>query len=143
MSHSSTDPQHLLFEMVLFAVLGLGFEIIFTAVLDWKKDKRCFLMGYSSLWYAPLYALAPLVLHLAGAWFLQWPFWFRGVNYALSIWVVEYLGMWALRVLLGASPSEDSYYKSRWNIHGLIRLDYFPAMFLLGLAFEAVYRQTH
>jgi hypothetical protein len=143
MSLNSIDLPHMLFEMALFAILGLGFEIVFTAVLDWKSDKRRFLMGYSSLWYAPLYALAPLFLHLITARIFEVPFLMRGIIYALLIFGVEYFGMLALRLLLGASPSQESYYKSGWNIHGLIRLDYFPAMFLLGLAFELIFRQIH
>lgn len=141
MSLAVIDLSHLLFEMALFAILGLGFEVFFTSVLDWKSDKRRFLMGYSSLWYAPLYAMTPVFLHLTAVRLFEFPFWMRGVVYALVIWLFEYLGMWGLRLLLGASPSEGSYYKSRWNVHGLIRLDYFPAMFLLGLAFEVVFRQ--
>ncbi len=143
MSLTSIDLPHMLFEMALFAILGLGFEVVFTAVLDFKSDKRRFLMGYSSLWYAPLYALTPVFLHLIVAGIFEIPFLMRGVIYALLIFGVEYAGMLALRLLLGASPSEKGYYKSGWNIHGLIRLDYFPAMFLLGLAFEVVYRQIH
>ena len=98
-------------------------------------------MGYSSLWYAPLYAVTPLFLAMFGSWLFAMPFWFRGFLYVLVIWFFEYLGMWALRLLLGASPSEHHYYKSPWNVHGLIRLDYFPAMFLLGLALELVFRE--
>lgn len=141
MSFTSIDLPNLLFEMALFAILGLGFETVFTAVLDLKSDKRRFLMGYSSLWYLPLYALTPVFLHLATGSISELPIWMRGSIYAIVIFGVEYCGMLALRLLLGASPSEEGYQKSRWSIHGLIRLDYFPAFFLLGLAFEAVFRQ--
>lgn len=143
MSLTNIDLPQILFEMSLFAILGLGFEIVFTAVLDWNSKKRRFLMGYSSLWYAPLYALAPLFLHLSASYIFEFPFWLRGTFYAFVIWIVEYLGMLGLRILLGASPSQESYYRSRWNVQGLIRLDYFPAMFLMGLAFEVVFRQIH
>lgn len=143
MSFLENDFSHLSFEMVLFAVLGLGFEVIFTSITDIRKDKRRFMMGYSSLWYAPLYALAPLLLNLTSGWLFTVSFWVRGVVYALVIFGVEYVGMLFLRLLLGASPSQEHYYTSRWNIHGLIRLDYFPAMFLMGLAFEVVFRQLH
>lgn len=127
--------------MFLFGVLGLGFEVVFTSILDSKSQNRRFLMGYSSLWYAPLYAITPLFLSLFGHWLFTLPFFIRGLLYALIIWFFEYLGMWALRLLLGASPSEHIYYKSPWNVHGLIRLDYFPAMFILGLALELVFRE--
>jgi uncharacterized membrane protein len=136
----SIDFSQLLFEMVLFAVLGLGFEVLFTSVTDFKGDKRRFLMGYSSLWYAPLYAFAPVFLQLANGLIFPLPLLLRGVVYALVIWLFEYVGMWLLRMFLGASPSEEQYLKSRWNVHGLIRLDFFPAMFLMGLAFEFVFR---
>ncbi len=141
MSIFGIEAIYLLFQMFLFAVLGLGFEVVFTSILDYKSAKWRFLMGYSSLWYAPLYAITPLFLALSGPWLFTMPFWFRGIIYALVIWFFEYLGMWGLRWLLGASPSEHQYYKSPWNVHGLIRLDYFPAMFLLGLALELVFRE--
>jgi uncharacterized membrane protein len=139
MTNTETFTQ-LFFEMALFAVLGLGFEVLFTSITDFKGEKRRFLMGYSSLWYAPLYACAPLFLHYAGGYLFLLPLLARGVVYALVIWLFEYVGMWLLRLLLGASPSEEQYLKSRWNIHGLIRLDFFPAMFLMGLAFEFIFR---
>lgn len=135
--------SHLLFEMFLFAVFALGLEVVFTSACDWKQDRRRLLMGYSSLWYAPLYAIAPLFLHVAGAYVFGLPFWLRGALYAAVIFAVEYLGMLALRLLLGASPSQEHYYKARWNIHGLIRLDYFPAMFFMGLIFEWVFSRIH
>lgn len=138
-----TMSGHFLSEMVIFAVFALGLEVVFTSVCDWKQDKRRFLMGYSSLWYAPLYALAPVFLHLVGAYFFELPFLLRGTLYALVIFAVEYLGMLSLRLLLGASPSQEHYYKARWNIHGLIRLDYFPAMFVMGLIFEWVFSRIH
>lgn len=139
MTNTETFTQ-LSFEMALFAVLGLGFEVLFTSITDCKAEKRRYLMGYSSLWYAPLYACAPLFLHYVGSYLFLLPLLARGVVYALVIWLFEYAGMWLLRLLLGASPSEEQYLKSRWNIHGLIRLDFFPAMFLMGLAFEFIFR---
>jgi len=143
MFFTGTFSGHLLFEMVLFAVFALGLEVVFTSVCDWKNDKRRFLMGYSSLWYVPLYALAPVFLHLTSAFLFELPFLLRGTIYALVIFALEYLGMLSLRLLLGASPSQEHYYKARWNVHGLIRLDYFPVMWLMGLVFEWVFRMTH
>jgi len=60
-----------------------------------------------------------------------------------AIFAVEYFGMFCLRKLLGSSPSEVGYYQSRWNIHGLIRLDFAPAMFLMGLFLEIIYRRIN
>ena len=136
-----TDWADTLFIMVLFGVLGLGLEIIFTAVLDAKKDHQRHLWGYSSLWYLPLYMMAPIVLELSADMISPLPFLARGLIYMIAIFSCEFVAMYALRKLLGASPSEANYKLSRWNICGLIRLDYAPAMFLMGLRFEFVYQQ--
>ncbi len=143
MPTNSLFIEHLLFEMILFGFLGLGLEAAFTAVCDCKKDPRRHLFGYSSLWYMPLYALTPLFLHLTGTYLFDLTLLERGLIYMLVIFAVEYAGMWLLRKGLGSSPSEDEYYKSRWHLHGLIRLDFAPAWFLAGLLFEQVFRWLH
>jgi hypothetical protein len=127
--------------MALFAVLGLGLETLFTAALDWQDDPKRHLRGHSSLWYLPLYATAPLILKALlpriDAW--AWPV--RGLIYMVLLFALEYVSMGALRLLLGESPSEKSYYTRHWNIHGLVRLDFAPAWFVAGLLLEWVY--TH
>ena len=133
----------LVFQMLIFAVLGLGLEVVFTGALDWRRSNPRHLLGYSSLWYLPLYAISPVFLHLAGSSLFVLPTPLRGLIYMACIFAVEYMGMLCLRTLLGSSPSEAGYYQSRWNIHGLIRLDYAPAMFLMGLFFEFIYRRMN
>lgn len=133
----------LLFEMALFSVVGLGLETIFTAALDWKRDPKRHLMGYSSIWYIPLYAVTPVFFQAFGPSLFGLPWPARGLIYLAVIWAMEYLGMLALRKLLGTSPSEESYYKAKWNVHGLIRLDFAPSWFAAGLAFEYFYRWLH
>ncbi|MDO8571491.1 MAG: hypothetical protein Q7R79_02335 [bacterium] len=120
----------------LFACIGLGMEVAFTATRNvlFRKNKSG--MGYSSIWYAPLYACAPVFFFLFHTWLFAFPWFLRGLLYVASIFAVEYCGMSALRILLGKSPSESEYRRSRWNIHGLIRLDYAPLWFLAGFAFE-------
>lgn len=136
-----TDRADTVFTMALFGVLGLGLEVIFTAVLDAKKDLQRHLWGYSSLWYLPLYMMAPIILELSADMISPLPFLVRGLIYMIAIFSCEFVAMFTLRKLLGASPSEANYKLSRWNICGLIRLDYAPAMFLMGLIFEFVYQQ--
>lgn len=131
------------FEMLLFGVLGLGLEVIFTSAFEIRKVEKRHLMGYSSLWYLPLYMLTPLFLIVTSSLVFPRHILIRGLIYMTVIFVIEYTGMFLLRKLLGSSPSEASYHASKWNIHGLIRLDYAPAMFLMGLIFEFVYRQVH
>ena len=128
-------------EVFIFGAAGLGIEVAFTAALDFiqtRKDKH--LMGYSSIWYWPLYASAPLILDKIGPFLFPLPLLVRGLCYTICFMIMEYCGMGILRLLLGQSPSEKSYYRSRWNIHGLTRLDFAPAYCLLGFIFEWLYR---
>lgn len=135
--------MHLLFEMILFGVLGLGIECVFTGASDYVTDRKKHLMGYSSVWYIPLYAMTPLFFNLTHEVLFSLPLIVRGLLYVPLFFGIEYTAMFALRKLLGSSPSQESYYKSRWNIHGLIRLDFAPAFFVLGLLLESVYRFLH
>jgi len=140
----STDTQlRLAFSVFLFSFLGLGLETAFTAALDYPKRRDNHLMGYSSLWYVPLYALAPIVFYFWGRTLFAYPWYVRGLIYTALIYAIEYAGMWALRRLLGSSPSEAGYYESRWHVHGLIRLDFAPFWFAAGLLFEWAYRVIH
>ena len=131
---------HTAFQMVLFAVLGLGLEVIFTGIFDCRRGTLCHLMGYSSLWYLPLYMLVPVFFAFGSSLVFQFNWFMRGIIYMLAIFAIEYVAMFLLRLLLGASPSEKSYYQSPFNIKGLIRLDFAPVMFALGLFLECVYR---
>lgn len=141
-TYTEATVEQLLFEGFLFAVAGLGLEVIETAVLDWRKDRQRRGMGYSSIWYIPFYAVLPLAYFEAFSETLfAFPFYLRGPIYILSFWAVEYPSMGLLRLLLGKSPSEDNYRKSRWSVHGLIRLDLAPVWLCFGFAFEWMFRE--
>lgn len=126
---------------MIFGVFGIGLETFFTAILDYLELKDRRLLGYSSLWYFPIYALLPPAFcivypNINGSSIIV-----RGLVYMILIYVSEYFYMLLLRKLLGESPSERSYYKSRWNVHGLIRLDFAPAWFAAGLIFEILFKR--
>lgn len=131
-----------LFEAFLFGVVGLGLEVLETAFLDFPAAKDRLLKGHSSAWYLPFYAVVPLAyfeaLHRP---LFALPFYARAAAYPLSFWAVELVAMWLLRALLGKSPSEDSYRRSRWNVRGLIRLDLAPVWLCFGFLFEWMFRQ--
>ncbi|MBI4248931.1 MAG: hypothetical protein HY611_05465 [Elusimicrobia bacterium] len=133
----------MLLEVFIFGTAGLGLEVMFTALTDWPRLKDKLLPGYSSLWYFPLYASAPLFFNFAGPTLFPWPVWARGAAYTAGCWLIEYCGMGVLRLCLGQSPSEKNYYRSRWNVRGLTRLDFAPAYFALGLIFECIFRRLH
>ena len=128
------------FEFLLFGFLGLGLEVVFTGFLDFLRSGDRHLIGYSSLLYFPFYALTPLFFLIARPLVFPLPLLARGAAYMLCAFAGEYAAMGILRLAFGSSPSEKSYYRSRWNVHGLIRLDFAPAWFAAGLIFESVFR---
>jgi hypothetical protein len=125
---------------VVVALAGLGLEVVYTALaggdVEAPPARRRFLVGYSSVWYLPIYAVVPFFFAVLPASFRAWPWALRGSAYMLVAWVGEYVAMGLLHLLLGQSPSEESYRKSRWHLHGLTRLDHGPAYFAGALALE-------
>ncbi|MGE5653603.1 MAG: putative ABC transporter permease, partial [Bacillota bacterium] len=67
----------------------------------------------------------------------SWPL--RGGLWTLMIYAVEYASGWLLRVVTGRCPW-DYHGSTRFELNGLIRLDYAPAWFCAGLLFERVHR---
>jgi hypothetical protein len=128
------------FEFLLFGFLGLGLEVAFTAALDYLQSGDRRLMGYSSLLYFAFYGLTPIFFLSARPVVFRLPLLARGAVYALCALAAEYSAMGLLRLVFGSSPSEKNYYQARWNVHGLIRLDFAPAWFAAGLFLECVFR---
>ena len=113
-------------------LIGWAMELALSSVHDLteKKDRR--MIGRTSLLMFPIYGMGalfcPLAARLRGR-----SLWERGCIYTGLIFFVEYATGWLLRKF---SMCPWDYSKARFNIHGLIRLDFAPAWFLLGLLFE-------
>lgn len=138
------------FEAILFGLIGLGIEVIFTGLLKEQHDDhhhpRVHAMGHSSVWYFILYAETPFVLHgMRALGLIQSHFLLRAFIYSVVIRVSELLWMYILRRLLGSSPSERSYYKRPYNFRGLIRLDplYLCVWPIVGLLLEQLHSYLH
>lgn len=63
----------------------------------------------------------------------------RGLVYVGLVYIFEYTYGHFIRRFFGASPWEHKYRKSRWHIHGHIRLDYAPLWFIFALSVEQFY----
>jgi hypothetical protein len=119
-----------------YGVAGIMLEIGWTGLgsilrQDWR------LTGVTYLWMFPIYGsavwLEPLHEGIRGL-----PWWVRGVIWVGVIWVVEGLTGSLLREVTGVIPWDYSG-STRWTIEGLIRLDYAPAWFGVGLLFERLH----
>ncbi len=130
----------MLIRFVLYGLLGWCIEIVWTALSSTvtRTQRGWRLVGTTYLWMFPIYGLlAPLYEPLHDA-IRAWPWPLRGLLYGLGFLAVEYVAGWLLRRLTGACPW-DYTGRSRWHLHGLIRLDYGPLWALLGLALEPVH----
>jgi uncharacterized membrane protein len=133
----------LVVRFLAYGLLGWAIEIVWSALhralrRELPTPERWRLAGTTYLWMFPIYGslvflYEPLHDALRGT---LWPL--RAAVYAAGFLAVEYAAGWLLRRLTGACPW-DYAGRARWQVHGLIRLDYGPAWALLGLALEPVH----
>ncbi len=112
---------------------GWCMEVFWTGCISiLKKDKK--MTCNTSLLMFPIYGMAS-VIRPASRILKNRHFMFRGTVYAFGIFIMEYVtGSFLKRK--GMCPWD--YSDSRYNVNGLIRLDYAPAWFGAGLLFEKV-----
>lgn len=130
----------MILRFVAYGLLGWAGEIIWTSLHEKVAGRQpgWQLRGTTYLWMFPIYGLlAPLyepIHDRIRGW--AWPT--RGLLYSLGFLVVEYVSGAFLRRLTGACPW-DYTDRSRWHVHGLVRLDYVPVWFGVGLLLEPVH----
>lgn len=130
----------MLIRFIIYGLLGWCIEVVWTAVSGklTSKQQGWRLVGTTYLWMFPIYGLiAPGYEPLHDA-IRDWPLLLRGVVYAVGFLAVEYTSGWLLRRLTGTCPWDYSG-RARWQLHGLIRWDYAPLWFALGLALEPLH----
>lgn len=108
-------------------------EIVFTALHSFRL-KNLKLMGQTSIWMFPIYGLAS-VFGPVSRLLKNQKTWIRGSVYACCIFAGEFLtGSWLRKYNL--CPWD--YSRAKFNIKGLIRLDYAPLWFGAGLLYEKI-----
>ena len=122
---------------ILCGLLGWCLEIFWTGLKSLQR-RQMKLMGHSSIWMFPIYGmaflLAPLSRRLSGR-----SIWFRGCVYTGAIFLTEYVSGSFLKKL-GVCPWDYSH--AKWNVNGVIRLDYAPVWFLTGLLYEKLLNKS-
>ncbi len=125
--------QTFLKNFIRCGLVGWCMEIIFTALDSFRRrDMR--LKGTTSIWMFPIYGCAAFLAPISRL-IQNRPIWVRGLTYMSLIFSVEYLTGILLKF---RSLCPWDYYRSRWNIGRVIRLDYAPYWFGAGLLFEKV-----
>ena len=118
---------------VLCGITGWFTEILFTAFQSFRRrDWR--LIGQTSVWMFPIYGMGCLLVFpyrlLKNRSVL-----IRGFSYMVAIFTGEYISG---RLLTYFQACPWDYSKCRFNLHKVIRLDYAPGWFLLGLILEKI-----
>lgn len=124
----------------LLISVGFTFEVLFTAVYDFKKSGNLRLKGFTYIWMLPIYAVVYPALLWLYPHTMKHHWAARGFFYVAIIYVIEYTSGWALRKVVGECPWEAEYRGHKWAVHDLIRLDFFPAWLVAALLFESFFR---
>lgn len=116
---------------VICGLTGWCLEIIWTGLCSFmKKDYK--LSCNTSFWMFPIYgmgaAIAPISSHLKKV-----PMVIRGILYAGGIYVAEFV---TGSILKRHNVCPWDYSNTRYNYKGLIRLDFAPLWFMVGLLYE-------
>ncbi len=117
---------------------GWSAELCYSSLIARTRDHDKRLMGQTSLYMFPIYGMAaaigPIRQKLCDrSRLLQKSAVCRGGIYTGLIFLTEYCTGWLLRKT-GRCPWD--YSQAKLNINGLIRLDFAPFWFVLGLFFE-------
>lgn len=111
---------------------GWCFECLFTGIIHFitLKDRR--LTCTTSLWMFPIYGLAAFIGPISVL-LRKYNFIIRGGIYTLCIFFIELITGSILRHY-HCCPWD--YSAARFNIGGVIRFDYAPLWFIVGLLYE-------
>ncbi|WP_148866976.1 putative ABC transporter permease [Thermosediminibacter litoriperuensis] len=120
---------------LIYGAVGWIMEITFTGIGSiLRGDPR--LTGWTYLWMFPIYGSA-VMLEPVHDMIRHVPAWLRGIFWTGVIIAVEYFSGLAIRVLVGVCPWD--YGESAFAVDGLIRLDYVPFWYVVGLLFERLH----
>lgn len=144
----------MLLRFFLYGALGWCGEILWTAVYElvtgtrkhptdvhvrvpMTPPERWRLAGHTYLWMFPLYGLGGLAFEPCHEAVRAWPWPLRGLCWMALIFAAEYALGRLLRRATGRCPWDYGY--ARWNVDGVIRLDYAPVWFCFGFVLERVH----
>ncbi len=124
----------LLSKMLVWGLIGLLIEIIFTGLHNVVIDRNLRAMGTTYLWMLPVYGLGAEALALLRDGIQNaWVFVPLAV---VAIYAIEFSTGWILEKVIGRCPWD--YGNARFGIMGLVRLDYLPFWLGVALLFDQI-----
>lgn len=124
----------MIIRFIIYGLLGWNMEIIWTG-LSSAASGNMNLIGHTSVWMFFIYGAAVFLLEPIHSVISNLHWFFRGLIWAAMIFAIEFVSGMLLR-LFGI---EAWYYTGPFAVLGVIRLDYTPAWFAVGLLFERIH----
>lgn len=126
--------KSLLTNFITCGLIGWCFECFWTGLGAVRAHKDPELTCHTSIWMFPIYGSAALLKPLCKL-LRNTSAWVRGGIYTICIFLAEFTTGEFLKKYK-ACPWD--YSKAKWNIKGVIRLDYAPLWFIMGLFYEKI-----
>ena len=114
-------------------IAGWCMEFVWTSIMGIKNHDRK-MMGKTSIWMFPIYGLGTVIKPLSSK-LRKFNMIFRGFIYMAGIYFVEFISG---TILQRNNCCPWNYNKCKYNIRGVVRLDYAPLWFVAGLLLEKV-----
>ena len=122
-------------EFIKCGLTGCCMELFWTS-LNGMKEKDFKLIGQTSAWMFPIYGMASAIKPISNKLKKHNRSTVsRGIIYTMGIYAMEYT---TGTILKKKDRCPWDYSKSKFNINGLIRLDYAPLWFAVGLMYENI-----
>ena len=119
---------------ILCGLCGWCMECFWTGLSAIKEHKDRQLHCKTSVWMFPIYGMGAFLLPISKR-IKSFNLFFRGTIYTICIFFAEFFTGKALKKY-NACPWD--YSKAKFNYQGLIRFDYAPLWFAVGLFYEKV-----
>ena len=130
--------MRILKHFVIYGFFGLLIETLWTGIgsaLKGDKNLRCNTYLWMFFIYGMGVTLEPLHEYIRGfSWF------FRGFIWAAVIFAIEFSAGYILKLTIGGCPwNYDGNGEVIASVKGIIRLDYLPVWFCVGMLFERLH----
>lgn len=123
---------------LLCGMCGWIMECLWTGLHSIFSGKDSKLTCQTSIWMFPIYGLASLIGPISKR-LSKLSRHYRGILYTILIFTVEFFSG---KILQKIHACPWDYSKAHFNLKGLIRLDYAPLWYMVGLFYEKILNKS-
>jgi uncharacterized membrane protein len=126
----------MIIRFLIYGSSGLCLEVFWTGILSFLNGDKCF-TAKTYLWMFFIYGSATFMEPIHN--YIRFlPLFVRGCIWLVLIWSVEFISGWIIKKIIGKCPWDYSRC-GKLQIMGLIRLDFAPLWFIVGVLFEKMH----